>query len=291
MTQSIEEYTYPEFLACLVSRQISDRRPAFVGAALPAIRAGTLLGHLMHGPSMRMLMSMTTTNVHDNPVIDRFTFVTDWRGGRWAEHYRKVEDIFGAMRKVAQWRGFFVGALQVDPYGNTNLLGVAARDGRPAMRGAGCVGTPSVTAVAESFNILINRHTVSTFVPSCDYVSCPGWVDGSAGARERLGLRGGPELCISPLGVFDFGGAEQVGSRGGAEQAGSGGDDRRMRLRSVHPGVAVADVVAATGFELRVPETVEVTEPPTDEELHVLRTRIDAQGELRRGEKPWPSST
>jgi glutaconate CoA-transferase subunit B len=269
-----QTFTYPEFLACLVSRQIADRRPAFVGAALPAIRAGTLLGHLMHGPSMRMLMSMTTTNVHDNPVIDRFTFVTDWRGGRWAEHYRVVEDIFGGMRRVARWRGFFVGALQVDPYGNTNLLGVAARDGRPAMRGAGSVGTPSVTAVAESFNILINRHTPSTFVASCDYVSCPGFLDGSDGARDRLGLRGGPELCISPLGVFDF-----------------TGDGRRMRLRSTHPGVAVDEVVAATGFDLAVPDTVEVTATPTEEELHVLRTRIDAQGELRRGEKPWPSST
>ena len=221
---------------------------------------------------MRMLISMTTTNVYANPVIDRFSFVTDWRGARWAEHYRVVEDIFAGMRRVARWRGFFVGALQVDPHGNTNLLGVAPRDGRPALRGAGSVGTPSVTAVAESFNILMNRHSPSTFVASCDYVSCPGWLDGSAGARERLGLRGGPELCISPLGVFDF-------------------DGGRMRLHSTHPGVSVGEVVAATGFELVIPPEVGVTEPPTEEELHMLRTRIDAQGELRRGEKPWPSST
>jgi glutaconate CoA-transferase subunit B len=267
-------YTYPEFLACLVSREIEDGRPAFVGAALPAIRAGTLLGHLRHGPSMRMLISMTTTNVHDNPVIDRFSFVTDFRGARWAEHYRVVEDIFGGMRRVARWRGFFVGALQVDPYGNSNLLGLRATAERSAMRGPGSVGTPSVTAVAESFNILITRHTPSTFVPSCDYVSCPGWLDGSAGARERLGLRGGPQLCISPLGVFHF-----------------DEETRRMGLRSAHPGVRVEDIVAATGFELTIPETVEVTAAPTEEELAILRTRIDRQGELRRGEKPWPSST
>ena len=274
MTAATSTYTYPEFLACLISRQIEDHRPAFVGAALPAIRAGTLLGHLMRGPSMRMLISMTTTNVYSNPVIDRFSFVTDWRGGRWAEHHRVVEDIFGGMRRVARWRGFFVGALQVDLFGNSNLLGVRARDGRSAMRGAGSVGTPSVTAVAESFNILLNRHSPSTFVPECDYVSCPGWLDGSPDARERLGLRGGPELCISPLGVFDF-------------PAGT----RRMRLRTTHPGVTVDDVVAATGFALTIPESVEQTAPPTDEELELLRTRVDRHAELRRGEKTWPSST
>lgn len=274
MTAATGSYTYPEFLACLVSRQIEDGRPAFVGAALPAIRAGTLLGHLMRGPNMRMLISMTTTNVYHNPVIERFSYVTDWRGGRWAEHYRVVEDIFGGMRRVARWRGFFVGALQVDPYGNTNLLGVRARDGRPAMRGPGCVGTPSVTAVAESFNILLNRHTPATFVARCDYVSCPGWVDGRPRAREALGLRGGPDLCLSPLGVFDF-----------------SPRTRRMRLRSVHPGVTTADVVAATGFELEIPDTVPETAPPTEEELELLRTRVDRHGELRKGERPWPTST
>jgi glutaconate CoA-transferase subunit B len=264
----MSDYTYDEFLACLVSRQIEDGRPAFVGAALPAIRAGTLLGHLMHGPNMRMMISMTTTNLTNTPVVDRFSFVTDWRAGRWAEHYRVVEDIFMGQRRTARWRGFFVGALQVDAHGNTNLLGLKGDDGRPfSMRGAGCVGTPSVTAVAESFNILVNRHTPKVFVQRCDYVSCPGWLDGAPDARARLGLLGGPQLCISPLGVFDF-----------------EPESHRMRIRSIHPGSSVQGIVEATGFDLIVPDDVPETEGPSPEELEVLRTRIDRQGELRRSE-------
>jgi len=54
-------------------------------------------------------------------------------------------------------------------------------------------------------------------------------------------------------------------------------DSKRMRLKATHPGVSVEDVVAATGFELVLPEKVETTEPPSDEELHLLRKEIDPE--------------
>jgi glutaconate CoA-transferase subunit B len=167
------------------------------------------------------------------------------------------------MRKIRKWEGFFVGALQVDPHGNTNLLGISDGEGGFKLRGAGSVGTPSVTAVAKSFNILVNRHDTRTFVETCDFVSCPGWLDGSDGARQRLGLLGGPELCLTPKALLDF------------------DENRRLRLRSVHPGQSVDDVIASTGFELVVPDSVPTTDPPSEQELSVLRGRIDRLGELR----------
>jgi acyl CoA:acetate/3-ketoacid CoA transferase beta subunit len=54
-----------------------------------------------------------------------------------------------------------------------------------------------------------------------------------------------------------------------------GTPDRTMRLRSVHPGVEVGDVVAATGFSLVIPDEVPVTRPPTASELDLIRTRLD----------------
>lgn len=262
------EYGFDEFLACIVARNVVDGQPAFVGAALPSIRAGTILGHLLHGPNVRLLVSMTTTNLHDEPVVDRFRYVTDWRGARWAEHYRVVEDIFTGMRRIARWEGFFVGALQVDPFGNSNLIGIPAPDGGFAFRGPGSVGTPSVTAVATSFNIIVNRHDPRTFVERCDLVSCPGWLDGTPGARQEAGLRGGPEMCLTPKAVLDF-----------------DPDERRLRLKSTHPGISVDQVVESTGFELIIPEHVPTTQAPTAEELSVLRQRIDPRGELRRQEE------
>jgi acyl CoA:acetate/3-ketoacid CoA transferase beta subunit len=54
--------------------------------------------------------------------------------------------------------------------------------------------------------------------------------------------------------------------------------DHRMRLRSVHPGVTVADVVTATGFELALPSEVPETRSPTDEELRIMREVLDVKG-------------
>ena len=72
-------------------------------------------------------------------------------------------------------------------------------------------------------------------------------------------------LVVTNLAVLDFGTPE-----------------RTMRLRSVHPGVLVAEVVAATGFPLAVPDQVPVTRRPTDEELGLIRTRLDPDGARER---------
>jgi hypothetical protein len=62
-------------------------------------------------------------------------------------------------------------------------------------------------------------------------------------------------------------------------------DDHRMRIRSVHPGVTVDEIVAATGFELVVPDVVPETRAPTDEELRLIHEVIDP-GNQRETEVP-----
>jgi hypothetical protein len=46
--------------------------------------------------------------------------------------------------------------------------------------------------------------------------------------------------------------------------------------------VEVADVLAATGFPLVVPDQVPVTRLPTAAELDLIRTRLDPGGERDR---------
>ncbi len=50
-----------------------------------------------------------------------------------------------------------------------------------------------------------------------------------------------------------------------------------MRLRSVHPGVSVDDVIANTGFELVIPSDVPESRGPTAEELAVI-DKLDSRG-------------
>jgi hypothetical protein len=57
--------------------------------------------------------------------------------------------------------------------------------------------------------------------------------------------------------------------------------DRTMRLRSVHPGAAVSDVLDETGFALTVPDDVPATRMPSAAELDLIRL-LDPDGTRAR---------
>ena len=122
-----------------------------------------------------------------------------------------------------------------------------------------------MTTHVGRYYIVLNSHSPRIFVPKCDFISTVGWGQGGADARTRLGLPGGgPKYCVTPLCIMDF-----------------SEDEKRMRLRSVHPGVSVADVQRQTGFPLVIPDEVPTTPLPTSRELDVLRSRVDWVGALR----------
>ena len=133
------------------------------------------------------------------------------------------------------------------------------------MGGLGEIGTTTMTTYTKRYYLYLNSHDARVLVERCDFVTAFGWGAGGADARTRLGLPGGgPKYCITPLCIFDF----EEGTK-------------RMRLKSVHPGVTVEQVLARTGFTPVVPAKVGETEPPTAEEIAILRQRVDVEGVLR----------
>ena len=254
-----------ELMATFIARDITDGEEVFVGTNLPVIRAGALLAHLHHGPSMRVMVAHTRTNLYHTPVMEYFELLTDWRGARWAEAYFNDNEIV-MYQKSRRDSVFFVGALQIDPFGNSNLIGLGRDQRRLTLRGPGAIATTTNASYVRRFYLFVNEHSPRVFVPRCDFVSTVGWGEGGADARRRLGLPGGgPRYCITPLAVLDF---EET--------------SKRLRLRSVHPGVTVDEVKARTGFELLAPDRVPVTGSPDADELDILRRRVDPQGLLRR---------
>ena len=101
-------------MATFIARDIADGEEVFVGTNLPVIRAGALLAHLHHGPSMRVMVAHTRTNLYRTPVMEHFELLTDWRAGRWAEAYFNDNEIV-LYQKSRRDSVFFVGALQIDP--------------------------------------------------------------------------------------------------------------------------------------------------------------------------------
>ena len=253
-----------ELLACFLARDLNDGEELQVGIALPIPEAAVRLAQLTHGPNMELIFLGARMNVHHLDHLPMPAFGWDARVVRWAESF---SDRGHRCDQVKDWhrRVFFVGGLQVDPHGNTNLIGVGEDFRRLKFRGPGSVGTPTLTTHVGRYYIVLNTHTPRIFVPRCDFISTVGWGSGGADARLKLGLPGGgPKYCITPLCVMDFTPAE-----------------KRLRLVSLHPGVTLAQVQAQTGFELVIPAQVPTTAWPTLEDLHVLRTQVDVAGALR----------
>ena len=158
--------------------------------------------------------------------------------------YAKVFTMLAAGR-----RHVMMGAAQIDRYGNQNISCIGDWK-RPKAQLLGVRGAPGNT-VNHPVSYWIPRHSPRVFVHAVDMVSGVGYDRGACELRA----------VVTNLAVLDFGTPERV-----------------MRLRSVHPGVEVGDVVTATGFPLIIPDEVPVTRPPTAEELELIRTRLDPDG-------------
>jgi glutaconate CoA-transferase subunit B len=107
--------------------------------------------------------------------------------------------------------------------------------------------------------IAIMRHDKRRFVEQVDFITTPGYLQG-AGAREAAGLPPGtgPYRVVTNLAVMGY-----------------EPESKRMMLLATQPGIAVEQVVENTGFELLHAEEVEQSDPPTEEELHILRMDVD----------------
>jgi glutaconate CoA-transferase subunit B len=152
----------------------------------------------------------------------------------------------------------FLGGAQIDRYGNLNSTMIGDDYLNPRTRLPGSGGANELASLAWKTLIIMN-HSRRRFVEKVDFITTPGYLDGP-GARERAGLPpgNGPHLVFTELGIFDF-----------EEKS------KRMRLKSLLPGVSREKVIAETGFELLISDHVDREEEPTQEELRALREDVD----------------
>ncbi len=253
-----------ELMAVVLARDLKDGEVLRVGVAMPVVEAAVRLAQLLHGPNIDLMFFGARMNVAHLHSLPMPAFGWDRRVVRWAESFSDTGHRFDRLK---DWHKhvFFIGGVQVDSYGNTNLIGVGQDYRRLGFRGPASVGTPTLSTHVGRYYIVLNSHSPRVLVERCDFVSAYGWGSGGAAARSRLGLPGGgPKYCVTPMCVFDF-----------------DEDSRHMRLRSLSPGVSRADVQQRTGFDFPAVEPVPETAPPTRQELRVLREQVDVRGLLR----------
>jgi acyl CoA:acetate/3-ketoacid CoA transferase beta subunit len=167
--------------------------------------------------------------------------------------YRKVFDVVWSGR-----RNLIMMASQIDRTGNQNISAIGDWS-RPKAQLVGVRGAPGNT-VNHSTSYWVPNHSRRSFVERVDVVSGVGY-ERAAAAGPSASRFHEIRHVVSNLGVFDFDTPDKV-----------------MRLRSVHPGVTVAEIEEATDFELVVPDAVPETRMPTPEELDLIRTVLDPRG-------------
>ena len=171
--------------------------------------------------------------------------------------FRQIFDVV-----AAGTRHVMMGASQLDRFGNQNISAVG--DWRqPAVQLLGSRGAPGNT-VNHTTSYWVPRHSPKVFVDGVDFASGVGYdrAIGDVGRFHEI------RTVVTNLAVLDF-----------------DTPDRSMRLRSVHPGVGVGDVIAATGFPLTVPDAVPLSREPQPDELRLIREVLDPDG-LRTSEVP-----
>jgi len=168
--------------------------------------------------------------------------------------YSRTFDLLWAGRRHA-----LVGPVQVDRYGqmNISLIGDYRKPKAAILGVRGLAGN----SISHANSMFVPNHSPRVFVEGeVDMVCSAGynparWPQGQIPADLRVGR------VITDLAVLDFGGSAHA-----------------PRLLSVHPGVTVEQVCAATSFPLelaaRTPETV----APTEEQLQLIRERLDPNG-------------
>ena len=248
-----------EIMATVISHSVRDGMFTGAGTGCWEVAAGLRLAQLTHAPNL------SYTFGGSGAVDPKLDCLPPSLNGDEAlagcSGVTSLEDIFDFELR-GRFDVMFASAMQVDQFGNLNLACIGAQS-RPNLRGPGTVGL-EFAPLAPELIIFLRSHSKHSLVDRVDFISGMGYGLGP-GSRAQWGIddRHGPRLVITNLAVMDFHPAS-----------------RRMRLKSVHPGVTVEQVKAATGFELLLPDRLETTPLPTDEELRLLRTRIDRGGLL-----------
>jgi acyl CoA:acetate/3-ketoacid CoA transferase beta subunit len=177
----------------------------------------------------------------------------------WLPYRQSFDVVWSGRRHVV------MGASQVSRYGDTNITAIGPWE-RPLVQLLGARGAPGNT-VNHKTSYWVPKHSLRVFVEEVDFVSGLG----PRRAREAgstVAAHNDIRFVVTDLCVLDF----QT-------------PDGAMRIRSLHPGVALEQVLERTGFPLVVPEDLPATRLPTDEELRLVRQVIDPSG-LRLKEVP-----
>lgn len=246
--KSATDYTFQELMATVIAREFKESRTVFAGIGIPCL--GAMLAKYTTNPSLVIVLESGAIacqprrimlSIADNSCMERAICTTAlWR-------------VFSDMQ-----RGFFdvgaIGGAQVDKWGNVNSTVIGNYE-KPIVRLTGSGGANDIASSARKLIITMPLER-RRFVPRVDYITCPGYI-GQEGPDERRKLKlkgGGPSAVITNKCIFRF------------------DANGEMYLDGVYPRVKVEDITGEVQWELKIASELKKIEPPTLEEVMILRS-------------------
>jgi len=247
------DYTPSELMATAGARELQDREVVAVGLGLPVV--ASFLAKQTHAPNMTILFEL---GVIDPEPVHCGVGLADPRVWYRAKVLSSFVDILGAILHKGLVDVGFLGGLETDQYGNLNTTLV----GDPRARFRHMVGSGGANDIASCAQrtIIIIRHEARKLKKAISFITSPGYITGGD-SRAQAGLRGGPSRVITDKAIFGF-----------------HPETKHMMLMSIHPGNTLDDVLGTMGFAPLVPQHVPFTEPPTRDQVRLIREVIDPQG-------------
>jgi len=240
-------YTPEEMMVVASARLLDEDDVVFIGIGLPSKAAN--LARKTHAPKLSMIYESGTLDTA--PTVLPLS-IGDPELSRTAKAVVSVPEMFNYWLQGGWIRTGFLGAAQIDCFANLNTT-VIGDYRAPRVRLPGAGGAPEIASFCSRTLILL-RQNPKTFVDRLDFLTTVGFLRGGT-SRDELGVPGkGPQAVITDLGVLE-----------------PDHDTRELVLTKVHPGIDASAAVAATGWPLRVADRVRETEPPSAEELAILR--------------------
>ena len=242
-----QDFSADEMMTVAAARLIDNGTVCFVGIGLPSAAAN--LARASHAPDAVLIYESGTIgakpdvlplSIGDNELAETADFVVS------------TAEVFRYWLQGGRITVGFLGAAQLDRFGNINTTVIGDYE-RPKVRLPGAGGAPEIAALAGEVFVIM-RQSVRGFVERVEFVTSAGHLSGGDW-RERAGLPGrGPTRVITDLGILE-----------------PDPESRELTLACVHPGVAVDDARAATGWPLAIADGLAVTPAPTEGELAALR--------------------
>jgi len=255
-------FSRSEMMIVAAARELAGQRVCFVGVGLPNIAVN--LAQRTVAPDLELVYeagvfgarpARLPLSIGDPTIVTGATAVTS------------MFELFAFYLQGGLIDVGFLGAAQIDRFGNINTTVIGDDYAHPKTRLPGSGGACEIAINAREVFVIM-RQSKRSFVERIDFRTSPGNLGGAENAarirREQGWLGRGPSVVVTDLGIYHF------------DESGE------MRLDSIHPGATLDQVRETIGWEPRIAPDLRTTPAPTEDELRLIRVELDPDGMYTR---------